>query len=262
MPVDKQLMALHFSRHAADYDSVTRVQQAMGERLWAMADVQRAEDVLELGCGTGNLTARICRAQPNVQITAVDIAAGMLDQARAKLVGEAAVDFVYADAEAFAGDNADGRWDLIISNAAAQWFAHLAGTIHTLGGALTADGMLAISVLGDGTFCELRKSFELAGGAPDRRVQALPSAAELKAAVAAAGLDVSLEERRTVEYYADVRSFLRTVQLTGAASAMAERVPLRRDVLRRMMEAYTVNFATQKGIPATYHELYVVGRRG
>jgi tRNA (cmo5U34)-methyltransferase len=43
-----------------------------------------AKNILELGCGTGILTEKILDACPHAEVTGVDIAADMLDKARAK----------------------------------------------------------------------------------------------------------------------------------------------------------------------------------
>jgi malonyl-CoA O-methyltransferase len=72
-----------YDRWAAFYDSYPNPTVAADDRafpaLWASL---RDCDVLEIGCGTGRHTVRL--AQEN-RVTGIDISAGMLDAARAKL---------------------------------------------------------------------------------------------------------------------------------------------------------------------------------
>jgi tRNA (cmo5U34)-methyltransferase len=76
----------------------------------------RAGRVLDLGAGTGLLSGMVAAAHPEVELTLVDGAPAMLDQARERLAGAADASFVVGDLRdplpATAG--ADG-WDAIVS---------------------------------------------------------------------------------------------------------------------------------------------------
>lgn len=104
---------------AADYDvDVTReahpIRAGYDELLdWVVreAGVNADSRVLELGSGTGNLTARL----PDWKtLVAVDVSAEMTKHARAKLVGRPAVDFVQSDMLGFF-DVDRGLFDVVVS---------------------------------------------------------------------------------------------------------------------------------------------------
>lgn len=72
--------------------------------------------VLEVGCGTGQLTAELARFP--FQVTAIDIGAAMIDIARREL-RDTGVVFAVSSFEKFAARNAS--LDLIVSATAAHW---------------------------------------------------------------------------------------------------------------------------------------------
>ena len=82
------------------YDAVSRVLGAgpAHGRLVAQADPPAGGRVLEIGCGTGNVLARMARARPDVELMGIDPDSGALDRARAKLPGAVRLERGYADA--------------------------------------------------------------------------------------------------------------------------------------------------------------------
>jgi len=72
--------------------------------------------VLEVGCGTGQLTAQL--AAHDLAVTAIDIGAGMITAARQHL-GGSPVSFHVVSFEEF--DAPEGSFDLVISAAAFHW---------------------------------------------------------------------------------------------------------------------------------------------
>lgn len=76
-------------------------------------------DVLDLGCGPGDIPLTIRRRWPGARVTGVDLAATMLAIARAKLAAEspqvqAGVVFTLADVKAL--PMSDASFDLVVSN--------------------------------------------------------------------------------------------------------------------------------------------------
>ena len=82
----------------------------------ATAGIGPGDAVLEIGCGTGQLTERL--AALGVRLTAIDIGPALLDAARRRLAG-ADVSFQLAPFEDLRAD--DASFDLIISGAAFHW---------------------------------------------------------------------------------------------------------------------------------------------
>jgi ubiquinone/menaquinone biosynthesis C-methylase UbiE len=82
----------------------------------ATAAVGTGSDVLEVGCGTGQLTERLVSYR--FRLTAIDIGPSMIAAARRR-TGDPAVSFQVSSFEDFAA--ADASFDLIISGTAFHW---------------------------------------------------------------------------------------------------------------------------------------------
>ncbi len=255
MRIDKDRLALHFGKRADSYDNATPLQHDMAlalvegarTRLGAHAPAR----ILELGCGTGRMTARLAEAFPAARILALDIAPGMIEHARG-VVPDA--EFIVADAEAFLANDA-GSYDLIISNAAAQWFEDAAATLARARARLMPGGLLALATFAQRTFRELDDAFARAydtlGMAPGRHVVDLPAIDAWRAWLPGAECD----EREVERVFPDVRAFLRSVQQAGAVNAMEGPHVLAKSVWREMTRAYVAHHAAPSGdgIVATYH---------
>jgi trans-aconitate 2-methyltransferase len=78
--------------------------------------VERREriDVIDLGCGTGELTLRLAEALPGSNVLGIDNSAEMLS--RAHELERQGLRFEQRNIE-----DVQGQWDLVFSNAAVQW---------------------------------------------------------------------------------------------------------------------------------------------
>jgi ubiquinone/menaquinone biosynthesis C-methylase UbiE len=86
------------------------------EFVTATAGLGPGAAVLEVGCGTGQLTERLAR--PGLRLTAIDIGSSMIAAARRRLAG-AEVSFQVTSFENL--NAADASFDLLISSAAFHW---------------------------------------------------------------------------------------------------------------------------------------------
>jgi ubiquinone/menaquinone biosynthesis C-methylase UbiE len=147
------------------YDLLTRV-LGMGrsyDALVAQAELTDALRVLEIGCGTGNVTTRAKRAAPGADVVGTDPDPLALARCEQKARGLTGIRFERAYAQAL--PFADGTFDRVLSSmmlhhldddvkaaAAAEMFRVLrpGGSVHILdvGGAMTAaDGFAARRML-------------------------------------------------------------------------------------------------------------------
>jgi trans-aconitate methyltransferase len=122
------------------YHRVSDPQAEWGRSVLARLPLQGDELVLDVGCGTGRLTADLLARLPRGKAVGVDLSSNMLGTARANLrttAGTARIAFVLAHASAlpFAGTA-----DAIFSTAAFHWvkdhdrlFASLFSTLKPLG---------------------------------------------------------------------------------------------------------------------------------
>ncbi|HSL45378.1 MAG TPA: methyltransferase domain-containing protein [Anaerolineales bacterium] len=107
--------------------------------LLALVEIRPNLRVVDLGCGTGELTRHLADALPDSDVTGLDSSAQMLEKARA---------FSGTNLRFMQGDQAQltGEWDLIFSNAALQWSENHVELISYLYQRLNPGGQIAVQV--------------------------------------------------------------------------------------------------------------------
>ena len=120
--------------------------------------------VVDLGCGTGELTAALHARLEARETIGLDSSEAMLEQARPRAGG--GLRFEAGDIGAW-----DGReFDLVFSNAALHWVEDHEETFTRLRRALTADGQLAVQVPANHEHPSQTVAVAVAREAPFRRV--------------------------------------------------------------------------------------------
>jgi trans-aconitate 2-methyltransferase len=99
--------------------------------------------VVDLGCGTGALTAQAHRLLAARETLGIDASPAMLEKARPLAGG--GLSFREGDAGGF-GPGTAGAWDLVLSNAALHWVPDHAALLPRLVAALAPGGQLAVQV--------------------------------------------------------------------------------------------------------------------
>jgi trans-aconitate 2-methyltransferase len=107
--------------------------------LLALVDVRPNLKVVDLGCGTGELTRQLADSLPDSDVTGLDSSPQMLEKAAS---------FSSPNLRFELGDQSQlrGEWDLIFSNAALQWSENHAELIPNLYRKLAAGGQIAVQV--------------------------------------------------------------------------------------------------------------------
>lgn len=95
--------------------------------------------VIDLGCGTGELTRRLADRLPHSEVLGVDSSPEML--ARAKLQARPGLRFELQRVE-----EVEGTWDLIFSNAVLQWVDDHAALIPRLQSMVNEGGQLVVQI--------------------------------------------------------------------------------------------------------------------
>jgi len=224
-------VARRFGAAAQSYDAHSRIQRLAAQRL---SDFIRAERlphcprVLEVGCGTGHLTALLAERLPGARILATDIALPMVAACRARLPQQ---QHAVMDACRLA---VNGPFDLVCASFAAQWFPDLPAALDGLARCLGPGGVLALSLLGEQTFQEWR-AVHRAAGLPDK-VLSFPSLAACRAAFPKSGrllIDTEVHVARP----ASGLIFLRHLRAIGADTPAADRAPLPPNRMRHLLRA-------------------------
>lgn len=260
--IDKQLVAGHFGRAAETYEEYALVQQQMAQHLLSLLVPHGPfTRILEIGCGPGTLTKHLVTAWPAATLWATDISPAMLHQAQHALGTHPRLRFACQDGEDL---TITGPFDLIIANAAFQWFTRPALSFRHFSSLLKPGGILAYGTFGTTTFHELRTAFAQAycrTGLTGSYVHGpgFRSAEDYRVFSADAGLSIlRLEEHSAQQSFPTVRAFLQAVKRIGAGNAApAAHISSSRRLLSAMQECYTDLFRQPDGsIPATYHLLY------
>lgn len=122
-PVDrKREIAARFDLRADTYDR-NRAQRACAQRLLELAELQPGERVLDVACGTGNISLPATKAVgPQGRVVGVDLAEGMIAQARRKAqqMGLANIDLRVGDAEHL--DLENGLFDAVLCGLGVLFF--------------------------------------------------------------------------------------------------------------------------------------------
>jgi len=105
-----------FDDIAARYDRDSKAQRSAAEVLLALAEAGPAEDVLDVGCGTGALLVRL-RGLTRGRLAGVDPSARMIEEARRAV--PPGIELARSGAEELPYE---AEFDLVLSNSALQWF--------------------------------------------------------------------------------------------------------------------------------------------
>jgi len=223
-------IALSFGRAAASYDAHSAPQRHAAARLAeliAAEPLPAAPRVLELGCGTGHLTAELQRRLAGADLLCSDVAAPMVAACRARLPG---CRYLVMDGERPA---VGGGFDLVCANLTAQWFRDLPGTLARLAALLAPGGLLALSTLGAESFHEWRAAHAALGLRSG--TQPFVDAATLRASFPAGRL--ALDEELFVERADTALELPRRLRAIGAATPAPGHRPLAAGQLRGVLRA-------------------------
>jgi ubiquinone/menaquinone biosynthesis C-methylase UbiE len=106
-----------FDNIAARYRDSSLVQASAGAKLLELLDIPAAADILDVGCGTGNLTASLAE-QTDGAVIGIDPSEAMIHEASTAFP-DPRITFTVLDAERM---NFDRQFDIVYCNSAFQWF--------------------------------------------------------------------------------------------------------------------------------------------
>jgi trans-aconitate 2-methyltransferase len=112
--------------------------------LLARVRVEEPKDVVDLGCGPGNLTAILAEIWPTARVRGVDSSPAMIESAR---IGVPSVEFELADLRDWVARGEEV--DLLVSNATLQWLPDHLDLLPALAGRVRQGGCLAFQVPGN-----------------------------------------------------------------------------------------------------------------
>ncbi|MBI5007014.1 MAG: malonyl-ACP O-methyltransferase BioC [Nitrosomonadales bacterium] len=260
--IDKKQVRRAFSRAAQDYDAAAVLQREVCVRMLEKLDIIkiRPSRLLDVGSGTGWGTRQLGERYPKADITALDIAIGMLQHARGtsswwkKLFAAQRESYLCADVEAL--PVATGSVDMVWSNLALQWCNDLPATFVELQRVIKVDGLLMFSSFGVDTLQELRTAFHGVDGYSHlNRFADMHDIGDML--VNAGFADPVMEMERLTLTYDDVRAVMQDLKSIGAHNATAGRAPgmMGKAAWQRVTENYE-KLRRDGKLPATFEIIY------
>jgi trans-aconitate methyltransferase len=177
MMADRWDSALYDDRHSFVWKGAEDLVELLGP--------QRGERILDVGCGTGHLTARI--AEAGAEVTGIDASPSMIAQARQNFPG---LRFVLADAKDFGTNDA---FDAAFSNAALHWMLEPGKVVQSVRNALKPGGRFVLEMGVKGNIATILDAVETAlreMGEPNRNPWYFPSLGEYASLLERHGFEV------------------------------------------------------------------------
>jgi len=260
--LDRPGVRASFDRASASYEAAAVLQSRVADELLTRLEPFRftPEVVLDVGAGTGRMTGELKRRYRRALVVAIDLAPGMLREAKRHQQ-------LFRRFERVCGDAlrlpvADASVDVVVSSLMLQWCDPPDQAFAEIRRVLKPDGFCAFSTLGPDTLRELRSAWAEADGMahPYNHVNRFTDMHDVGDAVVRAGLsEPVLDVDRMQLTYPDALALMRDLKTIGAHNVTAGRPRglLGRARLQRMQNAYE-SFRRDGRLPATYEVVYGV----
>lgn len=252
----KQVIKSRFSKSARRYNELCSIQNDLARELADRITLEAAHRVLDVGCGTGNLTSEILSRHPGIQVTGLDFSEAMISTARSTLSGAA---WTVADGGHLPFK--DKTLDAVVSSSSYQWMMDLPAAFCEARRVLKDGGQFHAVYFGRRTLHELFESLGAGALARGREdvfyIHRLPSETVTQDALDAAAFSSArmLVEKRTV-YFRELWDLLKWLQGIGANS-LAQKFFLGGEFLSHVEEHYREQYGSTHGIRATF-EVFMV----
>ena len=249
-----------------------RVAEDFADRLVTV--LRRFECAVDLGTPTQAVRAALAGNSAIGTMVAVARAFDEADTVSRRVVADTVSPRVIADtvplrvvADLEALPFAAASLDLVVSAFALQTVDDLPGALIQIRRALKPDGLLLAALLGGDTLMELRESFAVAEsevtGGVSPRVAPFADLRDMGALLQRAGFALPVTDvDRVVVRYSSPLALMADLRRMGATNPLVERrrVPLRRDMLARLIEVYAERFGDPDGkVRASFDIVWLSG---
>jgi malonyl-CoA O-methyltransferase len=259
--VDKTALARSFSNAAGHYDAWAVAQAEIAAGLVRrLPEAVPVTSMVDLGCGSGMLSALLLDRYPQARLLGLDMAEGMVVACRKRWSETARARFVVGDAE-------DARCveqgvDLVASSCVAHWFSDPERTLRMWGGALKPGGLLACAFLIAGSFRELEEAYRDALGREFDGLHFWDAETACRFAVSDELTLLRCEEERVVARYDSALDALRSFQRIGAVfRGQADYLALSPAQTRRLLACYGQQADGEGRVPVTHRVLFLVAEK-
>ncbi|MDR1910523.1 MAG: methyltransferase domain-containing protein [Holosporales bacterium] len=239
-----------FNRAVNTYDVWSDVQIFAMQKVCERLPAYQPAYVLEIGCGTGQLSSHLVKQYPSSRFLLIDAAPNMVFHCSKKLGPCQNVSFEIMDAE-FIQETA--LFDLIVSSMTMHWFSAPQETLQRLKKALRPGGVFVFAALGSSSLREWREA-GLACGV-DLGIRDFLSQQLLEENLP--GIDLQVHTLR--QRYDDSWHFLSTLKNIGGTAAREGHYPVSTIDLKKVM--HTLDHQHHQGVFITYELLSGLWRK-
>jgi malonyl-CoA O-methyltransferase len=266
--IQKHRVKKAFSSHAEQYEALALVQKRVVDRFFElfMGHGVIPGKLLDIGSGTGRLVSTFRQHLPQIAVTGIDLAFGMLLCAKKQFAGDADIMLTCGDAETLPFENSS--FDMVVSTSTYQWLSPLGAPFAEVWRVLKPGGRFCFALFGEKTLYELRDSYSSAisllhKGNADRTHQFASCSDVVSALKSASFVKIDVFDELEVENYPDVYSLIRAVNGIGAGSAARTIATglAGRSVMLKMMDIYRERYGMKEVVPATYQVVYGTGTK-
>lgn len=255
--LDRPGVRVAFDRASPRYEAAAvlqaRVADELLERVFSFKGLQPSV-VIDLGSGPGRATAELKRHYRRALVSAVDLAPGMLHEARRH-------QHFFRKFERVCGDAmrlplSSGSVDILFSSLMLQWCDPLDVALAEVRRVLKPEGLFIFSTFGPDTLKELRSAWAAAD--EHNHVNYFTDMHDVGDALVRSGLmEPVLDVDRMQLTYPDAVSLMKDLKAIGAHNVTSgrPRALTGKSRLRKVQEAYET-FRKDGRLPATYEVVY------
>ena len=250
MNLNKSLIAQRFAKAGQSYTEQAIIQKQISQHLCQLMQHYCPENlakVLEIGCGSGNLTQQLIAHFQIEQWYLNDLYPQVQQHFREDL----AIEWMIGDIEAL---DLPTTLDAIVSSSAMQWMADLPKLLARCHDALKAQGWLCFSTFGPDNFTEIK---QLTG-------QGLHywSIDDWQQQLQKLGFDlIELEQQCLYMQFESPKAILKHLKATGVTAVSEQQQRWTKQSLTEFYQGYQQFQLENQQYALTYHPIYCIARR-
>ena len=241
-----------FNESAKTYDLFSSLHRKIADKLFdQVTKGPKPSVLLDVGCGTGYLTAKLKRYFPQSKMVGLDFAPEMLEVALHKHNG---IDWVLADGHHL--PFSDGSFDILVSNLAYQWAGDLSRAFSEARRVLASNGIMGCTLFGYNTCQELFQSLDEAK-AKVLQFSRLPDCSQVYQALSSSGFKNPEVESDSIKIeFNGMHELIAWLKSIGANNLSQEGY-LGPAAISRAASIYSKKFSYLQGVGATFEVIRV-----